>query len=128
MEPLVEAFARVWARPRLVLALAALNVLFTIVAAHPLSSALAPAIDLRPGAGGLLSGDDGLYAELLLDNPAIGRVAASGAELAVLVYGLLAWLLAGGILATLARPHPLPPGGVLAATLPMAARSVVRSL
>jgi hypothetical protein len=117
---IAEALARVSKRPWLIVALAGLNLGIALLATLPFSAALEPILDARPAAAGLLTGDDGIFRELFADNAAVGSVAGAGAQLAVLVYGLLAWLLAGGILATLAQPGALGPregaGGLLAAS------------
>jgi hypothetical protein len=90
---LKEAFGR----PRLILGLALLNLVLATVAAQPLSSALSP-IDLRPAATAMMGGDDGLLLELLGDRNEILRVGMGALIGPVLLGGLFAWLLAGGIL------------------------------
>jgi len=89
------AFAR--RRWMLVAFLAAVNLALAFAAAQPLSSALAP-IDLLPAARALVGGDDGFVIELANEHPEILRVAGAGAWMALLVNGLLFWILAGGLL------------------------------
>ena len=101
--------ARVRRRPWLIVFLAALNLAFALLAAQPLSTALEP-LDVRPAGAAIVKGDDGLLAELVGDHPEIVREAASGGRTALLVYGVLAWLLAGGLLTQLARSDEEPTG------------------
>jgi hypothetical protein len=93
--------ARAWAEMRgrrwLVLGLALVNLTITMVVAQPLSAALG-FIDFRPAAAQLVAGDNGLLGELVADHPEVMRVAGGGALTAFLLGGLLAWLLAGGVL------------------------------
>jgi GNAT superfamily N-acetyltransferase len=106
---LTDAIARVRRRPWLVGFLAALNLTFALLATQPVSAALAP-LDARPAGAAIVKGDDGLFAELLTDHPEIAREAAASGRTALIVYGLLAWLLAGGLLAQLGRDEDAPAG------------------
>jgi hypothetical protein len=100
---LSEAFRRVTGRPWLLAALAVLNIGLTAVLSTPLSVMLQDLLDMRPAASVMVgSGDTGLLAELLTDHPDLIRVAAVSAGAGALLYGLLSWVLAGGVLAALA--------------------------
>lgn len=91
--------ARRW---RVVVGLALLNVLVAAFAARPFGAGLAAVLDHRPGAAALAAGDDGLLVEVLSDHPALARAAGSAAQAALLLQGLLAWVLAGAVLASVA--------------------------
>jgi hypothetical protein len=94
------ALARVLARPRVVAALAALNVGLTLLAAQPLATALAPLLDARPAAHQLVAGpDDGLLAELLIDHPELVRQGLLALALALVAHALLSSVAAGAALA-----------------------------
>ena len=97
-----EAFRRVWARPWLVAALALTNVGLTVLLSSPLGAVLAPLVDRRPAASVMVGGNDGLWFELLLNHVEIGYVASAAIGAGVLVYGILSWVLDGGVLAALA--------------------------
>jgi hypothetical protein len=99
---LSEALRRVGARPWLLAALALINVGITVLLSAPLSAALANLIDLRPAAGAMAGGDDGLLFELFTDHAAIAIIGSVALGGGVLVYGLLSWILDGGVLAALA--------------------------
>ncbi len=86
-----------FSRPKLILGLALLNLVLATLAAQPFSASLVP-IDLRPAATMMMGGDDGLLAELLADHPEIMRVGMGALLGPVLLGGIFAWLLAGGIL------------------------------
>lgn len=97
--PVADAVSRVARRPRVVLAVAALNLLVSLVASLPVAVALAPITDERPAAARLLGPDDGLAAELLYDHRHLALAAAASAVATAAVYGVWAWVLAGGLLA-----------------------------
>src|SRR5207244_1670740 len=73
------AIGTVLARPRLLLALALLNLATAWLTARPLSAALAPLVDKRPAATAMVGGDDGLAAELVSDHPSLVTVALASA-------------------------------------------------
>lgn len=100
---LSEAWGRVTARPWLLAALAGLNVGLSVLLSAPLSALLSPLVDLRPAASVMMSGgDDGLMAELLADHPEVLAAAAAALGAGALVWGLVSWVLSGGVLAALA--------------------------
>jgi hypothetical protein len=113
MGALSVAWARVKSRPRLIVGLALINLLLTFAATRPFSAALANLIDIRPGASAMVRGNDGLLAELLTDHPEAIAAAMGGAQAVLVLWGLLAWILAGGILSTLALPAVVPARGSL---------------
>ena len=96
------AFGRVWERPWLVAALALTNIGLTLVLTAPLSAMLAQLLDKRPAAGPMVAGDDGLWIEFLSDHADVAAVASVALGAGVIVYGLLSWILDGGVLAALA--------------------------
>jgi len=108
-----QAWARVRSRPRLVVGLALANLLLASAAARPLSWALASLLDRRPAATAMLQGHDALAAELLSDHPEPFIAGAAAAQMVLILWGVLAWILAGGILSTLALPSEIPPRGSL---------------
>jgi hypothetical protein len=116
MTTMTEAWARVKAQPRLILLLAALNLLFSFASLRPFDATLAASLDQRPAAWTMVRGDDGLAAELLSDHPEVAAAAMSGAETALVIYGVLGWLLAGGILAQLVRARTSRTSDVIAAS------------
>jgi hypothetical protein len=128
MRPLAIAWGRAWARPRVLVALTLLNLALSFAAARPLSAALSTVIDLRPAASTMLRPDDGLIAELLTDHRELIAAAFGGAQVALLVYGVLAWLLAGGLLVTLALPRELSPRGSLSELVAASAAHATRML
>lgn len=99
---ITEAFRRVWARPWLLAALVLTNIGLTVLMSAPLSSMLAMLLDYRPAATAMAGGDDGLWIELLGDNAAIAGVASVALAGGVILYGILSWILDGGVLAALA--------------------------
>jgi hypothetical protein len=121
MRALSEAVRRTMARPKLLAALVGVHVAIALLASGPLHATLAPLLDHRPAAARLLGGDDGLYGELFGDHPEILRVAGASAQGAALLYGLLAWILAGGVLAALAGDDPAV--GTVAVTAACARRA-----
>jgi hypothetical protein len=102
METLKQAWDRVRSRWRVVVALTLANLLLTMLASRPLSAALSPLLDGRPAAGAMVRGDDGLLAELLSDHPEAFNSGLGAAQALVILWGILAWVLAGGILSTMA--------------------------
>jgi hypothetical protein len=83
-----------------ILSLALGNLIFALFAVAPLSPPLAQALDHRPAAMQVAdSADDGARAELLEDHPALTAIAVESALLALLVWGALSWIAAGGLLA-----------------------------
>ncbi len=99
---LSEAFHRVWERPWLMVALALTNVGLTVILSAPLSAMLSTLLDHRPAAAAMAGGDDGLWVELVSEHIAIAAVASAALGAGVIVYGLLSWILDGGVLAALA--------------------------
>lgn len=97
-----EAFARVWARPWLVVALALTNIGVSVVMTAPLSAMLAMLLDKRPAAAAMAAGNDGLWLEFLTAHSEVATVALVALAAGVVVYGLLSWVLDGGVLAALA--------------------------
>ena len=97
-----EAFARVWARPWLVAALALTNIGVSVVMTAPLSAMLAMLLDKRPAAAAMAAGNDGLWMEFLTAHTEVATVASVALVAGVVVYGLLSWVLDGGVLAALA--------------------------
>ena len=97
-----EAFRRVWARPWLLVALVLTNVGLTVLLTAPLSAMLSMVLDHRPAAAALAGGDDGLWIELFSDHADIAYVATVALVGGLLVYGVLSWILDGGVLAALA--------------------------
>jgi hypothetical protein len=126
-----EAARRIARRPGLVLALGASNLLVALVATSSLSAALAPLLDRLPGAWSVAAGDDALAAELLIDHPELITSTVQSMLLAVGVYTVLSWLLAGGVLAAAgldpAERRAEGARGVLAATGRNATRMVAVS-
>ena len=100
-----EAFRRVWARPWLLAALALANIGLSLLLSTPLSAMLSALLDLRPAALAMVNGDDGLLFELHGDHPELLAVAAVSAAAGMLLYGILCWVLDGGVLAALALDH-----------------------
>ena len=97
-----EAFRRVWARPWLLMALALTNVGLAVLMSAPLSAVLGMLLDHRPAAAAMAGGDDGLWIEFLSDHADVVVVASVAMGAGVLIYGLLSWILDGGVLAALA--------------------------
>jgi hypothetical protein len=97
-----EAFRRVWSRPWLVAALALTNIGLAMVLSAPLSAMLAALLDYRPAAAHMVAGDDGLWISFFTKNAGVAAVAAVSAGAGVLIYGVLSWVLDGGVLAALA--------------------------
>jgi hypothetical protein len=96
------ALRRVLGRPRLVAALAGLNVVIALGAALPLWAALAPLFDMRPAAAQMLQlPDDGLFAELLSDHPELLPLLAFPGLAALIVHALASSVAAGGAWAAL---------------------------
>jgi hypothetical protein len=113
---LADAAKRVAGRPGLILFLAVLNLGVALLCTEPLSATLQGPLDLRPAATSLISGgDDGLVAELVTDHPELVRVAALSGRATLLVYGVLSWLLAGGLLGVLGGAGPRGPRAFLVA-------------
>ncbi len=126
-----EAFRRVTERPWLLLALVALNTGLAVLLTAPLSAMLSQLLDQRPAATAMLAGDDGLFAELIADHFEVFAVAAVAAGAGVLVYGLLSWVLGGGVLAALALDGERRARGaaeVLAASARLAGRMIKTGL
>ncbi len=97
-----EAFRRVWARPWLLVALTLTNVGLAYVLTSPLSAILSMLLDDRPAATQLAAGDDGLLIELMRNHVDVTAVASVALGTGVFVYGILSWILDGGVLAALA--------------------------
>jgi hypothetical protein len=97
-----EAFRRVWGRPWLLMALALTNVGLAVLMSAPLSAVLSMLLDRRPAAAAMAGGDDGLWIELLTNHTEVVVVASVAMGAGVIVYGLLSWILDGGVLAALA--------------------------
>lgn len=97
-----EAFRRVWSRPWLVAALALTNIGLAMVLSAPLSAMLAALLDYRPAAVQMVAGDDALWVSFFAQHAGIAGVAAVAAGGGVLIYGVLSWILDGGVLAALA--------------------------
>src|SRR5258708_26998178 len=97
---LSEALSRVTSRPWLLVLLAALNVALSFLLSFPLAAMLASIIDPRPAATVMASGaDHGYTIELLTDHPELLMVAMVALGMGVLLWGLLSWILTGGVLA-----------------------------
>lgn len=96
------AFDRVWARPWLLVGLALTNIGLTVLLSAPLSATLAALLDQRPAATAMVGGDDGLWFEFLANHVGVAAVASVAIGGGVLLYGLLSWILDGGVLAALA--------------------------
>jgi hypothetical protein len=97
-----EAFRRVWARPWLLVALALTNIGLAYLLTAPLSAMLSMLLDMRPAATQLAAGDDSLWIELLRNHVEVTAVASTALGMGVFVYGILSWILDGGVLAALA--------------------------
>ncbi len=97
-----EAFRRAWGRPWLLMALALTNVGLAVLLSAPLSAVLAQLLDHRPAASVMVGGDDGLWFELLFNHVEVAVLASVALGAGVIVYGLLSWILDGGVLAALA--------------------------
>jgi hypothetical protein len=122
-----EAFRRVWARPWLLMALALTNIGLAVLMSAPLSSMLATLLDHRTAATAMAAGDDALWIEFLADHAAIVAVASVALAGGVILYGLLSWILDGGVLAALALDgdsRALRASGVLAQSAERAGRMV----
>jgi len=96
-QALREAARRVSSRRGLVAAMAIAQLLFAWIAIRPAAAAAAVLLDDRPGAARLLAGDDGLLGELLGDQRTLAVAGAAGAQVALALSGLLAWLFAGAL-------------------------------
>jgi hypothetical protein len=82
-----------------ILSLAMLNLIFALFAAAPLSVPLAQALDDRPAAAEVAdSADDGPRSELLEDHPEISALAVESLGIALVLWGALSWIAAGGLL------------------------------
>jgi hypothetical protein len=92
-----EAARRVSSRRGLVAAMAAAQLLLAWIAVRPVAAAAGSLLDDRPGAARLLRGDDGLLGELLSDHRELAVGAAAGAQVALALSGILAWLFAGAL-------------------------------
>jgi hypothetical protein len=124
MDALHSAWARLKAQPQLLALLWAAHLIVVFAATRPFDAALSASLDHRPAAWALLRGDDGLLGELLSDHPALPAAAASGAQVAMLLWGLASWILAGGILAWFARAR----GGTLTLVIGSSVAHAVRML
>jgi len=122
-----EAFRRVWARPWLLMALALTNVGVAVLMSAPLSSMLAVLLDHRTAATAMAAGDDALWIEFIGDHAAVMAVASVALAGGVILYGLLSWILDGGVLAALAldgERRAVGASGVLAQSADRAGRMV----
>ena len=122
-----EAFRRVWARPWLLAALALTNIGLAMLMSAPLSAVLATLLDHRPAAAAMAAGDDGLWLSFFIEHTPVLVLASVAAVGGVIVYGLLSWILDGGVLAALAldgERRALGAGEVLAQSATRAGRMV----
>ena len=109
------------------MALALTNIGLAVVMSAPLSSMLAMLLDHRTAAAGMAAGDDALWIEFLSDHAEIAAVASVALAGGVILYGLLSWILDGGVLAALAldgERRALGASGVLAQSAERAGRMV----
>lgn len=97
-----EAFRRVTERPWIIAALVLTNIGLAVLLSAPLSGMLSMLLDERPAATAMMNGDDGYLVTLLFDHPEVFAVAGVAVGAGVIVYGLLSWVLGGGMLAALA--------------------------
>jgi len=126
-----EAFRRVWARPWLLMGLALTNIGLTVLMSAPLSSMLAMLLDHRPAAAAMAAGDDGLWVEFVVQHAEVLAVASVAMAGGVILYGLLSWILDGGVLAALAldgERRALGAGGVLGQSAQRAGRMLTLGL
>lgn len=93
-----EAGRRLSSRRGLIAAMAIAQLLFAWIAVRPVSVAAGALLDDRPGAARLLDGDDGLLGELLSDHRELAVAGIAGAQVALALSGLLAWLFAGALI------------------------------
>lgn len=118
-----EAFARVWARPWLLMALALTNVGLAVLMSAPLSAMLAMLLDHQPAAAAMAAGDDGLWFAFFSEHTEVAAVASVALGGGVLVYGILSWILDGGVLAALALDGDRRARGAAAVLAQSAARA-----
>jgi hypothetical protein len=126
-----EAFRRVTERPWLLAALVLTNIGLSVLLAAPLSAMLSVLLDRRPAATGMVGGDMGLIFELIIDHPEVVVAAGTAAAAGLMLYGLLSWVLGGGMLAALALDGERRARGaaeVLAASARLAGRMIVTGL